>query len=200
MSAPTWATAIVDQVCADAGVERPTLSWRRRRSEHSTGVARRSAGAIAVRAGSDPLDQQLTLLHELAHWIGPAPARRGRRTTHHGRAFYRIAFRLYRHHGLATADAMRLEAARYPSALRHAADLGVPGATELLAERQSAIRARPRRRWRVLVAEHAVRLERDGRWHACVVCGQRVVGATLSRIRRGRGVVRHVLMGAELSA
>lgn len=200
MSAPAWAQRLVELVCAEADVAPPTLTWRRRRSDHSTGVARRSAGTIAVRAGSDPMDQRLTLLHELAHWIGPAPSPRRRGATHHGRAFYRIAFRLYRRHGLAAADALHLESARYPSALQHAAALGVPGAVEVLAERRADLRERPRRRWRVLVPEHAVRLERDGRWHVCAVCRQRVVGANLARIRGARRGVRHVLMAAELSA
>lgn len=199
MSAPDWAEHLVALVCAEAEVASPALSWRRRRGEQSTGVARRSAGVIAVRAGSDPLDQRLTLLHELAHWIGPAPSRRRRGATHHGRAFYRIAFRLYARHGLAVADALRLESARYPSALRHAATLGVPGAAEVLAERWGALRARPRRRWRVLVPEHQVVLRREGRWHVCAVCGQRVVASALVRVRRARRPIRHVLMGAELS-
>jgi hypothetical protein len=44
-----------------------------------------------------------------------------------------------------------------------------------------------------------VRLRRDGRWSVCAVCGQRVVGANLARIRRARRPVRHVLMGAAAS-
>ena len=194
MSAPAWADALVTTVCGEAGVESPRLAWRRRTAERSTGVARRSAGMIAVRAGTDPLDQRLTLLHELAHWLAPPPRRRG--AAHHGGAFYRIAFDLYRRHGLADADALRLESSRYPSALRHAAALGVPGSTAALAERLTAVRSRPRRRWRVLVPEHAVRLARDGRWHVCSICGQKIVAGNLARVRRARRPVRHVLMTA----
>lgn len=192
--APAWATALVAEVCTDAGVARPRLVWRRRRSDSSTGVARRGAGMIAVRAGEDPLDQRLTLLHELAHWLSP-PARR-RRSAHHGRAFYRVAFALYRRHGLADADAVRLESARYPSSLRHARALGVDGAAEALALRRQRLAERPRRTWRVLVPEHPVRLERDGRWHVCATCRQRIVGSNLARVRRARRTVRHVLLGA----
>ena len=94
-----------------------------------------------------------------------------------------IAFELYRRHGLADADALRLESARYRSALGHAAALGVAGAAVALAEHRSRLRARPRRRWRVLVPEHAIRLERDGRWSVCAVCRQRVVGPNLRRVR-----------------
>lgn len=200
MTPPRWATDLVASVCADAGVAPPRLAWRGRRSEHSTGVARREVGMVAVRAGTDPLDQRLTLLHELAHWLAPLRLRRrGRRTEHHGRAFYAVAFALYERHGVPGADALRLEAGRYRSALRHATALGVPGAADALAAHRSELRARPRRRWRVLVPEHRVELQRDGRWSVCAICGQRVVGANLARIRRSRRPVRHVLMGAAAS-
>jgi hypothetical protein len=161
-------------------------------------VARRQAGIISVRAGSDELDQRLTLLHELAHWLSAPPTRvRRARVRHHDRAFYRVAFGLYRRHGLVDADALRLEAARYPSALGHAVALGIPGATAARAARRDALGARPRRRWRVLVPEHPIRLGRDGRWHVCTTCRQRIVGRNLVRIRRARRAVRHLLMVAE---
>jgi hypothetical protein len=160
-------------------------------------VARRDQGTIAVRAGTDPLDQRLTVLHELAHWIRPPHPRRRRRTAHHDRTFYEIAFGLYRRHGMSDDDALRLESARYVSSLRHAAVLGVTGATDALAAHRARQRARPRRRWRVIVPEHRIRLERDGRWTVCATCRQRVVGAALGRVRRARRPVHHVLMGAE---
>jgi hypothetical protein len=197
VSPPGWATELVAGVCATAGVSPPTLIWRRRAGEHSTGVAKRDMGLVSVRAGSDSLDQRLTLLHELAHWLTPPVARRRRgRTEHHGAAFYALAFELYRRHGIPEADALRLEAGRYRSSLRHAAALGVAGAATALSAHRAGLRARPRRRWRVLVPEHAVRLRREGRWSICAVCGQRVVGANLARIRRARRPVRHVLMTA----
>ena len=195
MSAPSWAIDLVAEVCVDAGARPPLLSWRTRRGEASTGLARRADGLVAVRAGSDPLDQRLTLLHELAHWLTPADRRRGR-SVHHGRAFYAIAFDLYRRYGLSAADALRLESARYRSALRHAAALGIDGADAALAAHRSVLRESPARRWRELVAEHPIRLERDGRWSVCATCRQRVVGAHLVRIRRARRPVRHVLMTA----
>jgi hypothetical protein len=195
MGAPTWATGLTDAVCADASVAPPRLVWRRRSGELSTGLTQPEAGIVTVRAGTDPTDQRLTLLHELAHWIAP-PARRGRRAraVHHGAAFYRVAFALYQRHGIADADALRLEAARYRSSVRHAANLGVPGAAEALAAHRAHLRDRPRRAWTILVAEHPVHLQRQGRWHVCATCGQRIVGITLSRIRRGHRPVRHVLM------
>ncbi|HEX7173606.1 MAG TPA: hypothetical protein VF365_13490 [Candidatus Limnocylindria bacterium] len=198
MTPPDWAGALVAEVCTAADVAPPRLTWRRRRSAHSTGVARRHAGTISVRAGEDPLDQRLTLLHELAHWLAPAPPRRrGSRVRHHDRAFYRIAFGLYRRHGLDDGDALRLETARYPSALGHAVALHVPGAVAARSAHLSDLRSRPRRRWRILVPEHPIRLGRDGRWHVCTTCRQRIVGRHLVRIRRARRAVRHLLMVAE---
>ncbi|HEY8171165.1 MAG TPA: hypothetical protein VIH24_08750 [Candidatus Limnocylindria bacterium] len=196
MTAPRWATDLVATICVDAGVSLPRLTWRHREGEHSTGVARRDAGVVSVRAGADATDQRLTLLHELAHWLSPPPARARRgRVEHHGRAFYAIAFDLYRRHGVPDADALRLESGRYRSSLRHASALGIPGAAAALATHRATLRSRPRRRWEVLVPEHPVALRRDGRWSVCATCGQRVVGANLSRIRRARRPVRHVLMG-----
>lgn len=195
MTAPGWAQSLVALVCADAGIAPPRLAWRCRAGDHSTGVTRRSDGIVAVRAGTDELDQRLTLLHELAHWLSPAP-RRTRRAVHHGRAFYEVAFELYRRHGLTDADALRLESARYRSSLRHAVAIGVPGAAAALAAHRSIIRSRSRRRWRILVPEHRIQLERDGRWTVCATCRQRVVGINLARIRRARRPVRHVLMTA----
>ncbi|RPH36705.1 MAG: hypothetical protein EHM90_01375 [Chloroflexi bacterium] len=195
MTSPHWATDLTAVVCADAGIAPPRLAWRRRTGDHSSGLTRRDRGTVAVRAGTDHVDQRLTLLHELAHWISPAPRRSRRgRTEHHGRAFYVVAFDLYRRHGIADADALRLESGRYRSALRHGAAIGIPGAAEALATHRSGLRRRPRSTWTVLVAEHAVHLSRQGRWHVCETCGQRIVGLTLARIRRGRRPVRHVLL------
>lgn len=147
-------------------------------------------------AGTDELDQRITLLHELAHWLGPQ-TRRGRgRVAHHGPDFYAIAFQLYERHGIPVAEALEREGGRYPSALRHARALGVPGAEAAWQSRRDAIRsqARLRRAPRVLVAEHTVRLVRDGRWTRCAVCGVRIVGPILARLRRRAG--RHILLGA----
>jgi hypothetical protein len=185
--------------CREAGVEPPRLAWRTRPDRPtSSGVTRRAAGSVAVTAGSDPLDQRLTLLHELAHWLSPMPERRRRRararTSHHDAAFYALAFALYRRHGIPDAAALRGESMRYPSALRHARALRVPGAEDAWREHRARLRQRARARGpqRVLVSEHRVRLVRDGRWTRCSVCGVRVVGPVLRRLRRRGG--SHVLM------
>ncbi|HJT63238.1 MAG TPA: hypothetical protein VJ839_00515 [Candidatus Limnocylindria bacterium] len=195
MSTPAWAVELTALVCADSGIAPPRLRWRQWSGDHSSGLTRRDQGTVSVRAGTDTVDQRLTLLHELAHWLSPAPRRaRRRRAEHHGRAFYLVAFDLYDRYGISSAHALRLESGRYRSSLRHAAAIGVPGAQAALAEHRARIRARPRRSWTVLVAEHTVRLERTGRWHVCATCGQRVVGITLARIRRGHRPVRHTIM------
>ena len=193
MAAPAWAAALVDGLCAAAGVPPPILRWRHARRNASSGVTRLEAGTVAVTAGTDALDQRLTLLHEVAHWLAPSPRHRGR-TTHHGSDFYAIAFRLYRDHGIPDAEVLAREGGRYPAALRHARTLGLEGAEEAWHGRREALRerARVRRAPRVLVAEHRVRLVRDGRWTRCAVCGVRVVGPTLARLRRRSG--RHIVL------
>ncbi len=194
---PPWARELTTEVCVAAGVPEPRLSWRRVAREPSSGVARVEAGTVSVSAGTHELDQRLTLLHELAHWSAHRPIagrrRRGRRA-HHDAAFYARAFGLYRAHGIADADALALESRRYPSALRHARALGVPGAAQAWAERRGMLRDRAALRPapRVLVPEHTVRLVRDGRWTRCSVCGVRVVGPILARLRRRGG--RHLLL------
>ena len=193
--APAWARSLVLAVCAESDAPLPRLAWRHRDRPTSSGVTRQSAGLISVVAGRDPIDQRLTLLHELAHWLSPVPRGRRRRTLHHDAAFYDTAFALYRRHGVPDAAALAGESARYPSSLAHARRLGVPGAEVAWRERRSALRERARRRppMRILVPEHAVRLVRDGRWTRCAVCGIRVVGPNLRRLRRRPG--RHVLLG-----
>jgi hypothetical protein len=194
--APSWASEIVRGECDAAGVAEPALRWRSARRSASSGVTRRSAGSISVTAGTDPLDQRLTLLHELAHWLGPVPRRRRGRVQHHDAGFYATAFDLYRRHQIPDAEILSREGGRYPSALRHARALGIAGADAAWLSRRVALseRARNRAPARVLVAEHRVRLVRDGRWTRCAICGVRVVGPILSRLRRRGG--RHVLLSA----
>jgi hypothetical protein len=194
--APAWARGLVHDVCSAAGVTLPTLRWRRALRSASSGVTRRTSGSISVTAGTDELDQRLTLLHELAHWVGPLPHRRRGRIPHHDARFYVTAFGLYRVHGIPDAEALAREGGRYPSALRHARALGISGAEDAWRSRSDALRERARLRTpaRVLVAEHTVRLVRDGRWTRCGICGVRVVGPTLARLRRRSG--RHILLGA----
>jgi hypothetical protein len=200
-SAPAWARTLVLAVCAAAGIAPPgVLRWRRAARAASSGLASRRAGSIAVTAGTDPADARHTLLHELAHWLTPdsAPRRSGRRSriVHHGAAFYAIALPLLARHADGIEAALRREASRYPSVLRHAAAAGIGEATVLAAERRSA-RARRgsagARPWRLVVPEHAVILARNGRWYVCATCGHRLVGRTLARAaRRGRRE-RHAL-------
>ena len=191
---PEWAAALVSEVCAAAGRPEPTVRWRKAARPNSSGITRPALGQITVTAGTDPLDQRLTLLHELAHWLAPRAPRRRRRTAHHGLTFYGVAFGLYQTHGIPAAEAIAREGGRYPSSLGHARRLGVSGADEAWRARRSALRerARLRRPMRILVPEHVVRLVRDGRWTRCSVCGVRVVGPTLARLRRRAG--RHILL------
>lgn len=197
---PDWARLLVARCCADAGWAQPTrVRWMRRDRPSSSGVTRRHDGSISMVAGSDDLDQRLTLLHELAHWLAPTSARRRRRRSqHHDRGFYAVAFALYERHGISSAEALAREAGRYPSSLRHARDLGVIGAQAAWRERHRSLRTRTYSPLRVLVPEHRIRLARDGRWTICEVCHQRIVGPNLARLRRRGG--RHTLLTRELAS
>jgi hypothetical protein len=192
---PTWAATLVADACREAGAEPPRLSWRLRDRPASSGVTRMASRSISLVAGTDALDQRITLLHELAHWLTlPTVRQSRRRTPHHDATFYRAAFGLYRRHGIPDAAALAAEAMRYPSSLGHARRLGVAGADEAWRDHQARLRERARARgpMRVLVPEHRVRLVRDGRWTRCSVCGVRVVGPVLRRLRRRGG--SHVLL------
>jgi hypothetical protein len=192
--APAWARQLVDEICVAAGSPQPILRWRRAPRAPSSGVARTGSGTISVTAGTDELDQRLTLLHELAHWLGPRPRRRRGRVAHHDAAFFARAFELYRGHGIPDSEALEREGGRHPSALRHAREMGVPGADAAWRRHRDAVknRAQARSAPRILVAEHTVRLVRDGRWTRCSVCGVRIVGPSLARLRRRSG--RHTLL------
>jgi hypothetical protein len=203
-SAPGWAHRLVLAVCAEAGTAPPAvLRWRRSPREASTGLTNRRRGSIAVTAGSDPADARHTLLHELAHWLAAEPPRRTgrrRRAEHHGAAFYGTALALYARHGDGLADSLRREAARYPSALRHAAAAGVAEAAIIAGERRAAraaSRSAGRRTWRLAVPEHRVTVVRDGRWYVCATCGHRVVGRVLRRVLRRGSRERHTLWTRE---
>lgn len=193
---PSWATEVVGDVCAASGVPAPGLRWRRAPRRASSGVTRRAAGTISISAGTDELDQHLTLLHELAHWLAPAPRRRRGRVLHHDERFYAIAFELYQRHGIPDAEVLAREGGRHPSALRHAQRFGIVGAAGARRAHLDALRERARLRppAEVLVAEHTIRLVRDGRWTRCGICGVRIVGPTLARLRRRRG--RHIVFSA----
>ena len=191
---PAWARDLVALVCREAGVALPArLRWTRRDRERASGVTRHRTRFIGVSAGRDETDVRQTLLHELAHWLTPPPATPRGRVRHHDRRFYAVAFELYARHAEGGAVALAREASRYPSAIGHARALAVPGAEGAWRERQARRRQRPPPR--ILVAEHAVRLGRDGRWHVCTVCGARIVGVSLSRLLRSRRrYLRHVLL------
>ena len=192
---PAWAVELVAVACAEANLAPPRLTWRIRDRVASSGVTRRGTASISVVAGTDALDQRITLLHELAHWLTlPAVRPRRGRAPHHDASFYRAAFDLYARHGIAAAAALEAEGARYPSSLGHARRLGVAGAEEAWRAHRARLRDRSQDRapLRVLVAEHRVRLVRDGRWSRCSVCGVRVVGPVLRRLRRRGG--SHVLL------
>ena len=196
MSAPAWADDLVATVCADAGVPPPRLLWRVRRGGPSTGVARRSDGTIPFAPATDPLDQRLTLLHELAHWLAPAARRRGLVGPSRPRLL-RVAFDLYRRHGLDDADALRWNR----RATRSALAMPSPSACRAPPPRSSptsdeARRARPRRNGASSCPSIRSGSSATGAGQSARSAVSGWSGRICARVRRSRRAVRHVLMTA----
>lgn len=112
MAAPQWATDLVEQVCKDYNRAMPhKFNWRvsrKKRVTYSSGhmyppyyervrpmkYIKRN-GRITVTAGHSVQDQELVLLHELAHWVTNRNKRRS-----HDRKFWDTAFELYERYGV----------------------------------------------------------------------------------------------------
>lgn len=108
MKMPKWASDLLLKVLIDYKCfDKPTIEWRRRharkgstiingsiipttrpRKAGSSGVCYNN-GRIVITAGSLRRDQKLVFLHEMAHWLMPAGE-------YHGKAFWDLAFELYR--------------------------------------------------------------------------------------------------------
>ena len=186
MTAPGWARSLVASVCADAGIEQPRLSWRRRAGEHSTGVdtasrrhrrgprgdgRARPAPDPPPRAGALALAGSPTCAASGPPW---SPVLRGRLRALSAPRPGRCR--------CVTPGVRPLRAAR----LRHAVALGVPGAAAALAEHRSTIRARPRRRWRVLVPSTASSSSAMAAGRCVPPAASEWSRVNLARIRRAR--------------
>lgn len=98
-STPAWAQAVTTKVCNKYGLSwwDKDVRWRTDRTgkKYSTGVTRWTMGThetapcyVTVTAGTDVIDQCVTLLHELAHVIVGHDAA-------HGSQFWKVAFTLF---------------------------------------------------------------------------------------------------------
>ena len=97
---PTWAVQLVTQVCKDYNRVLPKkLQWyNSTRSSWSSGFTWYDGHKIHVTAGRDQYDQELVLLHELAHYL-VCKTKKGRKESHSIR-FWRLAFELYDRYGI----------------------------------------------------------------------------------------------------
>lgn len=95
-TAPVWAVALTEQVCKDYGRALPKrLQWfNRNRQEYSQGTT--WPNKIHISAGSHGHDQELVLLHELAHHV----ANKNKPHQGHTIRFWRLAFELYERYGI----------------------------------------------------------------------------------------------------
>lgn len=136
---PLWATDLLAEVGAGEGFspESITLVWRRRRGDsYSSGRAWTETRRIVVTAGSDRVEARLTLLHEIAHIISPA-------AEHHGREFYRTAWRLFLTYGrTSNKRVIAFEGWYRAASLDVAIELGIRGAKAAKAGRPKRHRHR----------------------------------------------------------
>jgi hypothetical protein len=109
---PKWANKLTDRVCADRGVSRPLIIWRKFSRESSSGLCWTTLNKVQVNAGRSRRDARLVLLHELAHAIrGEIKATAASGIVHyHDEQFWRIAFTLYREYGVPMKYAVDREA------------------------------------------------------------------------------------------
>ena len=105
MKTPNWAIQLIELVLSDHKHDKtPKLVWRRKHERKikwgdkmlkiKGSKPKCSSGScdlkeITINAGKIKKDQKLVLLHELAHWMLPSGE-------HHGKAFWDLAFELYR--------------------------------------------------------------------------------------------------------
>ena len=93
-TAPAWAVELTKQVCKDYNRATPKmLRWYNGSNEFSSGFTYYDGSSVFVRAGTHGLDQELVLLHELAHHL-VSKTGKGRKQGHSIK-FWRLAFELY---------------------------------------------------------------------------------------------------------
>lgn len=104
---PEWANELVTQVCKDYRRKKPVVKWWSNHHTYSHGHWKRWSQAIFISAGESIQDQELVLLHELAHHI-VGKTKAGRRQSHSIR-FWTLAFELYNRYGVDTNYAIERE-------------------------------------------------------------------------------------------
>lgn len=106
-SPPMWAQRLLLSVLkTERRSRKPILSWsvtiklRSTGSTHLRGSNGYSNGKIHVTAGKELLDQRITLLHEIAHWLV---------SPEHDAKFWKKAWELYRRYGVRAHEALMWE-------------------------------------------------------------------------------------------
>lgn len=99
-STPQWAIDLVEEVCKDYHRALPSqLKWYNSTQSHwSSGWTRTYTGEIFIRTGRCGYDQELVLLHELAHHL-VGKTKKGKKA-HHNIKFWKLAFELYWKYGV----------------------------------------------------------------------------------------------------
>ena len=96
---PLWAMLLIARICADHGRRAPRLTWWNGRSSYSSGHCNFER-RIHITAGTDVRDQQLVVMHEVAHYLTtPRNHAKKRRNVWHSKRFWEKAFELYARYG-----------------------------------------------------------------------------------------------------
>ena len=91
MKQPKWATRLIERICLENEMPIPPTKWTRKKRFGSSGRFTYGSRQISINAGSDKMDQRVTLLHELAHYINC----HNESGSGHDKAFWDIAFALF---------------------------------------------------------------------------------------------------------
>lgn len=104
---PQWAVDFVQQVCKDYKRALPLeFKWiNDHHSNWSSGWTAYDGSKILIRAGHDGYDQELVILHELAHHI----VSKSKKKLGHSIKFWKLAFELYDRYGIELGYALYRE-------------------------------------------------------------------------------------------
>lgn len=148
MAAPKWASRWVADTWSyyypSRTTDAPSLAWRTSQKHRmSSGSCDYLRNRITVTAGSDLIDQQITLIHEIAHAIDPPVD--GRKA--HDMIFYLLFWTLIKRYKLPRYEVMKQELTYRKTSIVVAEAIGIPGAEKLHEEyRQKQVEKRQQRR------------------------------------------------------
>ena len=97
---PAWANRLIDQICTEEGVRKPSVTWQKVGRAGTSGVA--WTHSIRMTVGTDRKNAKEALIHEMCHVVlGQTGALRGNRG--HDAEFYAKLFEVGKRHRVGAA-------------------------------------------------------------------------------------------------